>query len=158
MAAERADPTYGYADLADPCSGCAAHCCTAVVFPHAIPTTRAGLDYLRFCLGFPGIEVGVGDDTWSLIVRTRCRHLVGTRCSVYGTAERPLLCGYYDAGRCSYRAHFGQARPAGFLRVTLAEFRRSRSASRFDELGNTVELMLADDIREHIEAGWRAPR
>ena len=158
MAAERADPTYGYADLADPCSGCAAHCCTAVVFPHAIPTTRAGLDYLRFCLGFPGIEVGVGDDTWSLIVRTRCRHLVGTRCSVYGTAERPLLCGYYDAGRCSYRAHFGQSRPAGFLRVTLAEFPALSECFRFDELGNTVELMLADDIREHIEAGWRAPR
>lgn len=146
----------GYADLADPCTGCAAHCCTAVVFPHPVPATRAALDFVRFCLGFPGIEVGIADDTWSLIVRTRCRHLVGTRCGVYGTPDRPLLCGYYDAARCSYRLHFGRSRPPGHLRVTLAEFPAVAECFRFDELGDTVLLLPADDIREHIEAGWRA--
>ena len=150
MAAERADPTYGYADLADPCSGCAAHCCTAVVFPHAIPTTRPGLDYLRFCLGFPGIEVGVGDDTWSapgghpvLGVRDR-----GAAAAVRVLRRGPLLV------PGPLRAGPARGVPAGHARGVPA----LSECFRFDELGNTVELMLADDIREHIEAGWRAPR
>ena len=86
-------------------------------FPTDVPETRSGLDFLRFVLGFPGVELAVADGAWSLVVRTTCRHLEGNRCSIYGRPERPLLCKYYDAWKCTYKAHFGLPRPTGFLRV-----------------------------------------
>ena len=154
---EQGQETFALRELGDPCSGCAAYCCTSLVFPYNVPATRSALDHLRFCLGFPGVEVGIADDQWSLIVRTRCRHVQDGRCGAYGTAERPLVCSYYDATRCSYKAHFGLSRPEGFLRLRLEEYERLTECFRFDALGTTVEVLATEAIREHVEAGWRVP-
>lgn len=99
----------------DPCSTCSAWCCTRLVVPTGPPTTLAQLDFLRFALGFPGVAVGVGDDSWSLIVETSCRHLDHGRCGLYGAPDRPLLCTYYDALRCTYRVEFEDAPPSGLV-------------------------------------------
>jgi hypothetical protein len=149
---------FSLEELRDPCAGCAAYCCTTLVFPHAPPTTVAALDFLRFCLGFPGIEVGIADEGWSLIVKTRCRHLRDNRCTVYGLPERPLLCRYYDAAKCTYRSHFGLPRPAGYLRLDLTLFPWLSECFRFDALGSVTESLPVEAIREHIEARWRAER
>lgn len=149
------EPGRSLAELGDPCRGCAAYCCTSLLFPYNVPATRSALDHLRFCLGFPGVEVGVADDAWSLIVRTRCRHLEGGRCGAYGTADRPLVCTYYDASSCSYKPHFGLARPEGFFRLRLTEYDRLTECFRFDSAGTTVEVLATEAIREHVEAGWR---
>ncbi len=85
-------PRRGFDDLVDPCGDCSAYCCTTLVFPQSIPGHVSNLDYFRFCLGFPGIELGVADDQWTIIVRTKCRHLSDGRCSLYGDPERPLIC------------------------------------------------------------------
>lgn len=81
-----------YEAIQNPCTGGAAYCCKTLVFPHGFPTTASNLDYYRFCLGFPGVELGISDAGWSLIVKTTCRHLTeDNRCGVYGQASRPLI-------------------------------------------------------------------
>ena len=145
----------GYQDFIDPCTGCAAYCCKTLVFPHGRPTTRRSIDYLQFVLGFPGIELGVSDGEWQLIVRTRCRHLTSDdRCGAYGTAARPSLCRYFDASNCSYVVQFGQARPRGFLRLQLEQFFWMTEALRFDDDGTLLELPGVERLRELVEARW----
>ena len=153
--ADTDSPTFTYAEQRDACDGCAAYCCKTLVFPTEMPGTRAGLDFLQFALGFPGVELGVGDAAWSLIVRTTCRHLQADRCSIYGKPERPQVCKYYDAWKCTYRVHFGVPRPAGLVRVRLEEFAWLTECFRFDEFGTTVERLPAEGIRAHIEDHWR---
>lgn len=145
-----------YADFVDACTGCSAWCCKTLVFPHARPTGRKGLDYLQFVLGFPGIEVGVSDGSWSIIVRTRCRHLTAdNRCGVYGQPERPGLCRYFDATGCSYVAQFGEVRPERFMRIRLEQFFWMVDALAFDADGGLVELPPTDQLREIVEERWR---
>jgi hypothetical protein len=148
-------PSLGYDEMGDPCDGCQAYCCKRLVFPHAIPARRSDLDYLRFCLGFPGVEVGIADDAWSIVVRTNCRHLERDRCAVHGQPAWPLLCKYYDAWKCSYRVHFGQPRPAGYLRISLDQFTWLTECFRFDADGNVLEHLPTEEIRAHVEARWR---
>lgn len=152
---EREQPAaLQYQDLANPCSGCGAYCCETLVFPQAAPSTVSSLDYYRFALGFPGVELGIAADAWSLIVRTRCRHLDGNRCSVFGAPERPLICKYYDAWKCTYRPNFGLPRPEGFLRLRLEHWKWLTECFRFNEFGQVTEAASLPDIRRHIEARW----
>lgn len=145
----------GYLDLVDACSGCAAHCCKTLVFPHGRPTSRKSIDYLQFVLGFPGIELGVSDGEWQLIVRTRCRHLTAEdRCGVFGQPERPNICRYYDASSCSYIVQFGQSRPRGFMRVRLEQFFWMTETMQFDEGGAIVQLPPLEQMRHAVEQRW----
>ena len=153
--AERPAEAFDYAEQSNPCDGCAAYCCKTLVFPTQAPGDRASLDFLQFALGFPGVELGVTDAAWSLIIRTTCRHLKQDRCSIFGQPERPLVCKYYDAWKCTYRVHLGLPRPTGFVRVRLEEFGWLTECFRFDALGTILERRPAEAIRSHIEDNWR---
>lgn len=144
-----------YAELIDPCTGCAAYCCISLVFPQSPPAHVSNLDFYRFCLGFPGIELGIGDDQWSLIVRTTCRHLVDSRCSIYGQPERPFICRYYDQWKCMYRPQFGQARPATLMRIRLEHFPLLAQAFAYAPDGTILEMPRMEAIRQGIEVAWR---
>lgn len=146
---------YTYEALRDPCDGCQAHCCQTLVFPQALPRSITNLDFLKFCLGFPGVELGIADDVWSLVVKTTCRHLQNNRCSVYGRPERPLLCKYYDAWKCTYKINFGLPRPAGFLRVKLEQFKWLTDCFQFDQHGAIVQFPPTEVIRTYLEDQWR---
>jgi Fe-S-cluster containining protein len=146
-----------FAELDRPCDGCAAYCCSSLVFPQRPPINHAQVDYFRYALGFPGIELGVGAGGWSITVRTKCRFLEGTRCSVYGKPERPLLCSYYDAHKCGYKHQFGPLRPAGFVRVRYEEFEAVAGAFRFSDSGMSTKIPTPDEVRAAIEASWSAP-
>jgi hypothetical protein len=145
----------GYHDFADPCAGCAAHCCKTLMFPLARPVARRNLDYMQFLLGFPGIEIGVTDDAWMLVVHARCRHLTAdNRCGVFGRPERPSLCRYFDASSCSYVVQLGEPRPPGFLRIRLDQFFWMIDAIGFDASGTIVDLPPMERMRRAIEARW----
>jgi Fe-S-cluster containining protein len=146
---------HNYDSGTDPCSSCAAYCCSTLVFPHPAPSTRASLDFLRFCLGFPGIELGVSDGVWSLVVKTSCRHLSDNRCTIFGQPERPLICRYYDAWKCSYKPRFGLPRPPGFVRLRLEHFDALSEGFVFDDDGNVVHAAPFDALRNHIEQRWQ---
>lgn len=141
--------------LRTPCASCQAYCCTTLVFPHPIPASMSNLDYFQFSLGFPGIELGITDDSWSIVVKTKCRHLDGHRCGVYGQPERPLLCKYYDEWKCTYRVEFGVTRPPGFMRVRLEQFAWLAECFGFDQYGAIVRRPSTEELREHIEAQRR---
>jgi hypothetical protein len=145
-----------FASLSDPCQGCGAYCCTHLVFPQPAPQNISNLDFYRYCLGFPGVEVGFADDGWSLIVKSTCRHLVGNRCGVYGLPERPLPCNYYDAWQCSYKPRLGQPRPNNFVRMRFEHFDALAETFRFDAHGQVVRSPTLPELREHIEARFRA--
>lgn len=145
-----------YADFLDACTGCGAWCCKTLVFPYARPAHRKNLDYLQFVLGFPGLEVGVADGEWSIIVRARCRHLTAdNRCGVFGQPERPTLCRYFDATSCSYVAQFGVARPERFMRIRLEQFFWMVDALAFDAEGGLVDLPPTERLRAAVEQRWR---
>lgn len=138
-AAQEEVPARTFDDLRAPCAGCAAYCCTTLVFPKPPPTTNVQLDYWRFCLGFPGVEAGIGEEGWSLIVSTTCRHLTeDNQCSLYGQPERPMRCDYYDAWKCTYKPRLGPAAQPGFRRLGLTEFDAYLGGLAFDHAGNLI--------------------
>jgi Fe-S-cluster containining protein len=140
-----------------PCQGCGAWCCKLLVFNRATPLNASNLDFMRYSLGFPGVEVGVADENWAVIVHTTCRHLDGNLCSVYGTDERPLKCGYYDALTCSYRGHFGVPNPQDIMRVgDLDQFELVADSIVFDELGRIVAIPPLNILRQRLEDLERA--
>jgi hypothetical protein len=149
---------HRYSDpaVSDPCQGCGAWCCKTLLFSRDRPTEISQLDFFRYCLGFPGVEVGVADDGWALIVRTTCRHLVDNRCSVFGLDERPLKCSYYDALKCKYRVHLGTPRPEEIVRVSLGQFEVLAEAAVFDDTGRIVGLPSVDVLRDLLEDAERA--
>ena len=129
-----------------PCDGCMAWCCETLAFPLPEPTTTSGLDHLRFALGFPGVAVGVQGHEWSLLVSTRCRHLVNHRCGVYGMDERPLRCRNYDAWNCTYKRNLGPQPPADFARATYAEFDVLAAQFAFDANGRALEVPGGEEL------------
>jgi hypothetical protein len=143
---------YSDPKVSSPCQGCGAWCCKVLVFGRDLPADTANLDYLRYCLGFPGVEVGVAEKNWALIVHTTCRHLEGNLCSVYGSEERPLKCGYYDALRCTYRGHFGVPRPEEIMRIhDVDQLGVMADSMIFDELGRIRAIPPLDILRERLE-------
>ncbi|MCE9577189.1 MAG: hypothetical protein K8W52_28835 [Deltaproteobacteria bacterium] len=149
-------PARTFAQLAEPCTGCEAYCCTSLIFPQGPPTVHSQLDFYRYALGFPGIEVGFGDAGWTFILRTKCRHLVDGKCGVYGKDERPLQCRYYDAHKCGYKNQFGAPRPTAFVRLRHHEFEAFAATFAFDNDGNTIKSPTVEELRASIEQGWRA--
>jgi Fe-S-cluster containining protein len=152
---DAAGAEHSFRALADPCQGCGAPCCTTLMFPQRPPATRAQVDYFRYALGFPGVELAVSNAGWALAIRSRCRHLDGTRCGVYGTDQRPLLCAYYDAHKCGYKQPFGRIRPPSFVRVRHAEYDAVIDLLRFDERGFSTRVPGPDQVREAVEARFR---
>jgi hypothetical protein len=148
---------YGDREVSDPCSGCGAWCCKYLVFNRGLPADASQVEFMRYCLGFPAVEVGVAADGWAVIVRTTCRHLEGDRCSVFGTEERPLKCGYYDALSCGFRGHFGVARPDDIVRVRRDQFGLVADGIVFDDLGRIVAIPPIDVLRNRLENAERAP-
>jgi Fe-S-cluster containining protein len=149
-------PVFSFEQSTSPCTSCAAYCCETLVFPQSAPSSISSFDYYRFCMGFPGLEIGVAaDGTWSIVVKTRCRHLDGNRCSIYGKKERPLTCTYYDEWTCSYRPRFGQARPEGYLRLKLEQWKWLTECFQFDSFGEIAHFPTFADIRAHVEGRLR---
>lgn len=147
---------YNDPEVTNPCHGCEAWCCKFLVFNRGMPTDASQLEFLRYCLGFPGVEIGVADDSWAVIVHTTCRHLDGNRCSVYGTDDRPLKCGYYDALSCGYRGHFGVPQPKDILRVSRDQFPRVAESIIFDDMGEIVAVPPLELLRQRVEELVRA--
>jgi hypothetical protein len=155
---DTAGPFHHFSDpqVTDPCDGCGAWCCKALVFDRGIPADASQVEFLRYCIGFPNVEIGVADNGWAVIVHTTCRHLSGNRCSVYGQPERPLKCGYYDALSCAYRGHFGVPAPDDVVRVARHQFATVADSIVFDDLGRIVAIPPLHIVRERVIQAERA--
>ncbi len=136
--------------VSDPCEGCGAWCCRTLVFDRGLPQTSSQVEFLRYCIGFPNVEIGLADTGWAVIVHATCRHLDGNRCSVYGQPERPLKCSYYDPFACAYRGHFGVPNPDDIVRVSRHHFPAVADSVVFDGLGRVVAIPPLDVLREQV--------
>jgi hypothetical protein len=141
-----------FADAAvqSPCEGCAAYCCTRLLVPVGVPPDATLVEYLRYALGFPGVELVVQDDGWSLAMPSTCRHLDGTRCGVYGKDERPFRCEYYDAWTCVYRDTFAPG-PGGSLRLRYEDLPVLLARCEFDDRGRLVQAPVAAELSATLD-------
>lgn len=149
---EELSAVYDFDRLQQPCSGCSAYCCKVLIFPIERPADISGLDYVQFCLGFPGIRVSISDAQWAILVDTECRHLKQNRCAVFGLPERPLSCRYYDEWRCSYKFQFEHPESAGVLRVGLEQYRRLLGSLEFDGHGAVQRMPSVGDLRNLLNS------
>lgn len=133
------------------CSGCQAYCCENMAFPVAPPRNYSELDYKKYCLLFPGIELGITNEQWTLIVKTRCQNLTeDAMCGIYGEKHRPLQCKYYDEGKCAYRRELGQTRPEGYLRVDYDLFSAVLETYQFHENGDISFTPDTESLTEYL--------
>jgi Fe-S-cluster containining protein len=83
------------------CDYCAAKCCRYFALPIEEPTTWKDFEYIRWYLLHDRAAVFVEDDSWYLLVHTRCRHLRDDNlCSSY--ESRPPICREYSMAKCEY--------------------------------------------------------
>lgn len=83
------------------CDYCAAKCCQYFALPIDRPKKAKDYDYIRWYLVHDRASVFVEDETWYLLVHTRCRHLQPDyRCGIYET--RPQICRDYTTKDCEY--------------------------------------------------------
>ena len=83
------------------CEYCTAKCCRYFALPIETPNTRKDYDYMRWFLLHEHASIFTDDDTWYLLVHTRCRHLqADNRCGIYET--RPQICRDYTTDDCEY--------------------------------------------------------
>ncbi len=83
------------------CDHCTAKCCRYFALPIEAPTTRRDYDFIRWYLLHDRAAVFTEDDTWYILVHTRCRHLLSdNRCGIYET--RPQVCREYTTDSCEY--------------------------------------------------------
>ena len=138
------------ADFFDnPCGDCSSYCCQSLSFPRGLVHTYAELDYLRFCLGFPGVELSVNSQMeWSVMIRTRCTQLnARNQCSLYGSDMRPQVCTLYDQNACAYRARFSSRAAPQELRVHMKDLIAIRNESSFLQSGENAQLPSFERIR-----------
>lgn len=141
---------FTYGQLQNPCNDCNAYCCRSLYFFQCFPKDTNGMDYLKFCLGFPNVELGISDNGWYLIVKTICRHLQANRCTLFEKPERPMICKYYDEWKCSYKIQSDQSLDAGFFRVRLEQFQRILDCVEFDRNGIITFLPSTENLRNYI--------
>lgn len=139
-------------DFQNPCKDCASYCCRNLMFPQEKPSTYSNLDFLRYTLSFPGIELGISDAHWYVIAGTKCRFSEGTGCSIYEKPERPLVCKYYNPMQCIHKSAFGKTKPNGFLRVGYEEYSGLLETFRFDEEGDIIHGYSVKSFRQYIES------
>ncbi len=135
----------------NPCTGCKAYCCQYLVFPVNFPRTYQTFDFYQYSLGFHGVELGVTNEQWTIIVKTHCRHLTSDhQCGIFGQPHRPLTCSYYDAHQCLYKPQFGSHQLQGYLRVKYHHWETVSETFVFDNFGNLIEYPNTDHLRAKL--------
>src|SRR6266540_7447207 len=132
----------------NPCSGCQAPCCQLVMIPYRPPVTFMDIDYIKYLLNFPAIDLAVaktGD--WSILIRDTCQHFDREThlCNVHGTDEKPLTCRNYNQYQCWYKPNFSLLQPRDIYIINKENFADWLELISFDENG---EITSAPDFEQ----------
>lgn len=85
----------------DLCAHCTAKCCKYFALPLEAPADWEDFGHMRWFLLHEGASVFTEDDTWYLMVHTRCKMLRDDNlCAIYET--RPHVCREYSTKDCEY--------------------------------------------------------
>lgn len=90
----------------NPCDFCPGKCCRYFALPIDTPEGRREYDYMRWFLLHEKATVFVDEETWYLLVHSKCKHLddATNRCGIYST--RPNICREYGNDRCEYEDYY----------------------------------------------------
>lgn len=87
------------------CTYCPGKCCRYFALPIDTPDGWREYDFMRWFLLHERASVFVDDETWYLLVHTKCKHLGDdNRCGIYET--RPKICREYKTDKCEYEDHW----------------------------------------------------
>ena len=147
------DQTGGLSSFQRQCEGCSAWCCQTISFPFGGIHSVSNLDYIWFCLGYPGVELAMTAEGMSVFVHSRCRNLVSPNsggCNVFGTSKRPMVCEQYDGMNCAYKVQVGTVNPNMSLRIGLRDFETFQQHFQFDVAGQCIQRSSFDVIRDDV--------
>ena len=83
------------------CEFCTAKCCKYFALPLDTPESHEEFEYLRWFLLHERAAVFTEEDSWYILVYTRCKHLrEDNLCGIYET--RPQVCRDYSTDKCEY--------------------------------------------------------
>jgi Fe-S-cluster containining protein len=83
------------------CVHCTGKCCRYFALPIETPTSWEDFEYIRWYLLHDRASVFIEDDTWYLLVHTKCKHLGDDNfCGQY--ESRPQICRDYSTKKCEY--------------------------------------------------------
>ncbi|MGL4594153.1 MAG: YkgJ family cysteine cluster protein [Thermoguttaceae bacterium] len=85
-----------------PCTFCPGKCCRYFALPIDKPENWREYDQIRWFLLHDRATVFVDDQTWYLLVHSKCKQLddATNRCHIYET--RPKICREYSSERCEF--------------------------------------------------------
>ncbi|MBN1189680.1 MAG: YkgJ family cysteine cluster protein [Dehalococcoidales bacterium] len=134
------------------CAGCSAACCRVLLVPHPTPATFMDLDYIRYVVGFNGVQMILNSDgRWQLLIEQVCRLLdqETNQCTVHGTPRQPKTCVFFNPYRCWYKRNFDKTeRPAEFIEIDMNKLEAILPRVRFDDNGNILEIPKWEVIRD----------
>lgn len=102
MSIDRSKPRReDIAAAANLCEHCTAKCCRYFALPIDEPTEWRDFQFIRWYLLHERATVFVEDESWYLLVHTKCKHLRDDNlCGIYET--RPDICREYTTAKCEY--------------------------------------------------------
>lgn len=137
-----------------PCNGCSAPCCRVLLIPHPTPANFMDLDYIRYMLGFPTVQMILDSDgQWQVLIEQTCRMLNQETklCTVHNTPRKPKTCVFFNPYRCWYKQSFHKTEsPPNLIRIDMEAFEAILPNVRFDEEGNVMEIPKWEFIRNLV--------
>lgn len=128
--------------LEDPCLQCEAPCCRYLFFPLPVAQTLMQVDYVQFCLNFPGVECGISPASWWLLLHADCEffQLEEKRCGLHGRSERPLRCLHLNRWDCGQYRQLLYPSSSTLRRMDREAFAQMTRQIRFDDDGHIAHL------------------
>jgi hypothetical protein len=135
----------------NPCSGCSVPCCSMLLIPHPTPTTFMDIDYIRYMVGFPTVQMILSSNgQWQVLIEQTCLLLdqKTNLCTVHNTPRKPKTCVFFNPHRCWYKSGFHKTEnPPDLIRIDMELFEAILHHIRFDEEGNIIEIPTWEFLR-----------
>jgi hypothetical protein len=154
------DQTFPEIVAENPCIGCSAPCCRILLIPHPTPATLMDLDYIRYMLGFQGVQmILTREGQWRILVEQQCGLLdsASCRCTVHGTARKPKTCVYFNPYHCWYKRNFHNTKEApDLIRINTQSLELLLQHVRFDEDCKITDTPPWELVRELLRGSETA--
>jgi hypothetical protein len=126
----------------NPCGGCSSPCCKNLLIVHKVPVTWMDLDYIRYLLNFPKIQVTISKKgEWGILIDMSCNHFdqKSENCKVHGTSEQPRTCVYYNPYQCLYKKKLLDKDLMTIYKLDRERFEHWVQFIKFDDNGSIVD-------------------
>jgi hypothetical protein len=125
-----------------PCEVCSAPCCRYLLIPHKAPTNWMEIDFIRYVLNFPKINVTVTKKGgWGILIEQDCIHFdpKNQNCRVHNTSTQPKTCVYFNPYQCNYRLNIESKNPNVLYTLSRDSFEYWVQFIKFNEDGSIFE-------------------